>query len=386
MFNSRLILPISIRHFNLCPKEKLAVDFLFARTARNHDAQDGHFINVHSDDWIALLGRDCYKATLLSLMQKGIIETNGKYSVGNWPKSFRLTNCHRVPDFAEVEVSLRKKKPLQIKLDPADAVCWGLIECFSKVKLPDSGKFDGWDRLLIQEIRQRNFYATRCTYGRFHSSFTGLNKAARRLLTTLGGESLIEVDVSCCQPLMLPTLMRLMGYSETKGLDEFISLCQSGTLYDFLATTCREAGLMLGDCYKPGTWKQHWKSQDILRGHAKRSFILLLFCDCEMMLAHPMLKVIQRQFPAVAQFIWDAKEACYQKLARDCQWAESRLMINQVCAYLMQQFGDIPLITIHDSILTTERHIPHVATAIRRFFGEMGINPGLKANDILLCA
>ena len=382
----RLTLPHTLAHINLSPKEQAAVNFILRRTLHSVDAQEGWFINIHSDEWQSLLGSYDYKAVLESLARRGIIEINDRYSVGNWPKSYRLADYHRTPNCIEVDAAPRQRPPLQIRLDPDDAVCWQLVGNFEKVLLPARSRFKGWNRLLIQQIRGHQFYATRCAYGRFHSSFTGLNKAARRLLTTLGGEPLWELDVSHAQPLMLPAMMLKAGYSIDKSTRHFILLCESGKMYDWIASICKKMGYTLKDCYQPGTWGPHWEPQEIKRDPAKKAFIIVLFCPNEMMLGHPVFRVIEAEFPEVAQFMQDIKQVCHQQLARDCQRCESGIMIDQVCAYLMQQFGDIPLITVHDSILTTERHIPHVATAIRRFFGEMGINPGLKANDILLCA
>lgn len=378
-----LLLPHTVRSLNLSPKEQAAIACLYTQTTSSSDAQDGHFINIHSDEWQGLLGYRDYKLVLESLAHRGIIEINNRYSVGNWPKSYRLTDPHRVPQFIETPAPPRMKPQSRINLAPDDAVCWKLVECFQKVKLPDC-KFHGWDELAVRRIHNREFYATRCRYGRFHHSFTGLNKAARRMLTTPAGEPLFEIDVSCCQPLMVPTLMRTSGYSGTRGLDKFIALCQSGTLYDYLAEACRIAGLNLGDCYAPGTWKPHWKAADVQRNHAKKAFITLLFCDCDMMQNHPLFGVVQVLFPAVAQFIRDIKAKCYQQLARDCQVAESTLMINQVCGHLMEQCPDITLITIHDSILTTAAHAKRVAGAMQHAFLGVGISPTLKENDAVV--
>lgn len=379
-----LLLPHTVDQFALSQKEKLAIDLVYCRTAANGDAQDGHFINIHSDAWVTVLGRNYYKATLASLEQQQILETNDKYAAGRFSKSYRLTEHHRVPRYIAHPLDQHQKTPLRIRLAADDWVGQALADQFGKVLLPDSYRPKGWNQPVIQQIRNHEYYATRCPYGRFHTSFTGLNKAARRLLMTLNRDPLHELDVSHAQPLMIPAMMRRAGYKISTSTQKFITLCESGKLYDHLADACQAAGLLLGDCYQPGTWGSHWKPQTIQRSNAKKSFIVVLFCENDMMLAHPVFRIVEALFPDVAQFMVDAKTAESPQLARDCQRCESGMLIDGACASLLRQFPDAAFLTIHDAILTTAAFLPFVASAIWQQFGELGIRPTLKAGGVVM--
>lgn len=52
-------------------------------------------------------------------------------------------------------------------------------------------------------------------------------------------------------------------------------------------------------------------------------------------------------------------------------------MIEAVCGRLMREHPNCPLVTIHDSVLTTSAWVEVVRQAIVEEFGRMGIHPTL---------
>lgn len=73
----------------------------------------------------------------------------------------------------------------------------------------DLNDFDdcGWQEINIQNIRDGNRPYTVCAQGRFHSPFTRLNSNYRCYLS-YQGQSLISIDVACCQPLLLGAMIK----------------------------------------------------------------------------------------------------------------------------------------------------------------------------------
>lgn len=134
----------------------------------------------------------------------------------------------------------------------------------------------------------------------------------------------------------------------------FMELCMAGTLYDYLM---KRAG---------------WTD----RGSFKKEFFLMLYGP---MKENPMTQIMTQEFPSVMAFIaWHKGRHGYKELSREMQRAESRLMIEGVCGSLMEQNRNIPLVTIHDSIMTTEEFIPTVKSAIIEEFCKLGIQPTVK--------
>ncbi len=89
-------------------------------------------------------------------------------------------------------------------------------------------------------------------------------------------------------------------------------------------------------------------------------------------------KAIRERWPTLAAVLEDLKGDDYAVLARVCQRLESSLMINVVADQFRVEFPEIPIMTIHDSLL-----VPPDATGIARStildaFGAIGLKPALK--------
>lgn len=87
----------------------------------------------------------------------------------------------------------------------------------------------------------------------------------------------------------------------------------------------------------------------------------------------PVSKAFKATYPNVAAFIETEKRGGYQKLAQKMQARESRYMIGTVCKRLMQYHEHIPVITIHDSIMTTPEHTVTVKRIMVEEFTRIGI-------------
>jgi hypothetical protein len=81
-------------------------------------------------------------------------------------------------------------------------------------------------------------------------------------------------------------------------------------------------------------------------------------------------------FPDVSSFITKyKKDHGYKELAREMQRQESHLIYDCVCKRLCEHHKEIPIITIHDSLMTTTEH----SGAIQRIIEEEYARAGLKA-------
>jgi hypothetical protein len=141
-------------------------------------------------------------------------------------------------------------------------------------------------------------------------------------------------------------------------LDEYMGLCESGELYDNL--------------------------MDRLDYHRSRkefkSSLWFPFLYGQHQIKSPLHDLFASDFPNVWNWILSHKKTHgYEELSRQMQRVESQLMIETVCCRLMEDHPEIPCVTIHDSIMTTPRHIETVKAVIMDVFRDFGLKPTLKS-------
>lgn len=72
----------------------------------------------------------------------------------------------------------------------------------------------------------------------------------------------------------------------------------------------------------------------------------------------------------------------YAKLATTLQRIESHLLLDVVCSKVAKEIPNIPLVTVHDSIATTEEYIETVEATIKEVLTEViGFPPKLKREN-----
>jgi hypothetical protein len=96
----------------------------------------------------------------------------------------------------------------------------------------------------------------------------------------------------------------------------------------------------------------------------------------------PLTLLFQREFPSVFQFVQQQKHADYRTLAQNMQRAESGFVIDVVCRRLMEHHQEIPVVTIHDSIMTTREHAATVKRIMEKEFQRMGIRATVRTDGV----
>ena len=372
---------------------------LQAATATTKERQRGHWINVSSHLWKKILGRN-YADVIAETRQVGYIETNDRYSVGKFSKSIRLTAKYRTPQTSQFQLQRRLKGGgnYRVRLAPDDDTGLALAACFDRAQLPQDVAADGWDLFNVRSVATKNYYATRCPYGRYHSNFTGLPKSIRSQIQ-IDGKRVCEVDVANCQPLLVGILSvttrkhnnttpnqhntqikpqfkpnTICGaFSDAGG---YLELCSKGVLYDYLLEKC--GSMTLWDWLPSEYRHQYAANRRLNRSDVKKQFIVMLFAQNETMRRMKLFDIVASEFPSVANYIAEAKRQEYQALARDCQRFESRLMVDSVAAELVQYW---PVITIHDSIIAPLSYADHVSDCISQAFNQLGVCVTIKQTE-----
>jgi hypothetical protein len=144
--------------------------------------------------------------------------------------------------------------------------------------------------------------------------------------------------------------IRLAGPPDLRN---FVSLCESGQLYDSL------------------------KPPSMERADFKHRFFIDVFFGAD---KHPSLvrREFAAQFPTMAAVICDLKKHDHARLAWMMQHEESTLFIARICGRLMRERPSMPLYTIHDSLVTTKRHFDFIERVAMDEFYALGVTPTFK--------
>jgi hypothetical protein len=371
---------------------------LLAATALTSERRAGHWIPMHSKQLRAILGSR-YKAVIHEAMDANYIEANDHYAVDRFSKSYRLSKEYRRPSTQTYELRRCMPSASRIRIEEADTVGRMLVEQFAKVQINDN--LTHWDGYCATQIRRGTFYATRCKYGRFHSTFTGLKREARSQLF-VNGERLIEMDIANCQPLIVGLLARYSQHGPSiaknrhqqqpqhthlndtgntyticgASLLNYIGLCENGELYEYMVRRCH-GQITLRDCIPVDQWHRHAVDRPLKREDIKRQYLVMLFADIATTKKMPLFDIVGNDWSTLADFILAAKSDCYQNLARDCQRLESLLMIDGAAKAMLDE-KVTPIITIHDSIMTDPKHEDVVKAVVINQFAEMGVTPYIR--------
>lgn len=346
------------------------------------------------------------------LLEAGVIETDGYYVEGRKSYGYRLcpmyqTRHRRSPITHPI---IRRNIELVRAGDLAklSAVHQHLHRQFDRLSIDsdhiqdsvaNNPVWEDFSRAALEQLRTKEWTPVVCEYGRFHTPLTRLLTKARHGLR-IDGKSLINIDIANSQPLFLALLflkiirkqtlsvnhleedkellhvIRQLGVdisshpagrgpSYTMGLVnnrehlkedvvKYLELVEQGQLYEFFGKN----SLLSRQEFKEKFFKDVLYGQNYIASQLTRDFSSL--------------------FPNVMKFIRRIKQTNYRRLAWVMQKEESRLMIDTICGRIMREHPLLPLLTIHDSIMTTEENVAVVEGTIREEFAKCGVSPTIR--------
>lgn len=323
--------------------------------------REHEFCPIHFDTFRKVVGYHFAAAILRNSVAAGIAECDGEWRAGFKSIGYRLQlqhfdgTCAKVPiwrqSFAEKLERHHAESERAVLSNPtlahiAACVRRLTLDCEAAdayVEDAHAGRELATRKLAIDTFRERTFTFSLDRQGRFYHAFIRLSRDCRQF-ATLSGEPLVQLDYSALQPALLTTLY-------PKDCDErqrFHSANLHG-LYQFLAD--RIAGMRF-DLSDPMAKR---KFKDLVFGH-------FLYCDNNVRSA--MRDVWERNFPVLSQLIVAAKHRDHGDLARMMQKAEAQLVLGRVVPTLVERLPGIPIITVHDCLVTTPRFEKEVHAAM----------------------
>lgn len=340
----------------------------------NKTAEKNDFAPLNARKLRTILGTRFAKQATELLTKLDIIETDNHYRVGSRSRGYRFKEPYLNTKFKEVkgieywQVSTNLQPNSQINL--VTAAEQFLYENLKRVTL-DEGVSKFLEQFQAKSGCQRDYYERSVEdiklgewffgrdkkTGRVFSNITSLPRNLRPYLR-LDGKPLVEIDVSNCQPLLLLGL-----YDDEPEREKFKLVVESGKFYEFLDNKLEKPfGLIRRDTLKKRALTQI--CFDRIRPEAGR-----------------LGRVFEDEFPALHQKILFLKRNDFRKLAHRLQSDEASIVIGNV-VNIIAQTTRIPILTIHDSVLTLPEHAEEVMKRLEKaFFDALAVKAPLKVKN-----
>ncbi len=246
------------------------------------------------------------------------------------------------------------------------------------------------------------------TSGRFHTPLTRL-KSELRPYVTYEGKTLVSLDLKNSQPFLSLVFTDIDLY-EKNNMKDILSIYNSrykdilhngvmvksqhstmleelirdsthslgvlkykqwvseGELYDYFALHAGKMGYDLPEGYDP-------------RKEAKKSIFGLYFSPNSSLHTNDDLWLFLDFFYEISQIFRLIKQgrSNHNALACSMQYLEAQLVLHKACKIIAEKNPEIPLFTIHDSIVTTEEYADFVKEILSNVVKEaIGVEPMIK--------
>ena len=378
--------------------------------------EDG-WVHLKSSYWGKVVTHDLLKIKK-TLLDSGIMTTNNRYiegkeSIGYWfGEQYDIDNkalwteyngrawkdhivgnerlSKKMSDFRDgrFEKDSKVLKHLNSwlrQLDFSYAQALGHLKQLEELNQLKSDESYEHNEMAICKLRDRQWEFSHDWLGRVHTNLTRLHKQMRRYLK-IGNQRLYNVDIKNSQPLFLCTVISrwIREYEPEQWVDpttqEFIEICESGKFYESmmhrLDITDRDAmkKLMYKHVFFGPIRTEPYKPKDQNDEDAMAKYKTLREDYIEFVEISEMFKT---HHPQVWKIIYDIKggeHGQYENLAHMLQRAESSFVIDTICHKIMTDKPDVPILTIHDSIMTTYHDTDYVRRLLVDGLKKLGLN------------
>lgn len=392
---------------------RLFIDMIIRNLARNKDKEyvplKSHVIQqqIHN--------RDFYKLRK-ALVDNHIIDINHSYTVGCESKGYKLLEPYASSSLVRIALTNRKviKKVIRNKerfpITIKNPVQKSLFSTLQKVVINESearkviALYNGRSKTNreygLMRLMHGEYYFHEDLQGRIYNNVVNMAKDLREHLS-LDNKKLIQIDIVNSQPTFFsihllktllnsqPILANNIGGGGVEGeeggiglnriyeymlqsrsalphdIQDFIKLCEEGSIYECIL-----------DAYC-----KHYPNSKAKRKRFKIRFISeVLYCKNDVKQSR-IRKLFVDLFPNVQMAISKEKATDYKKLALMMQRDEADFVINHVCKTLIEKNPAIPILSIHDALLTTPEYKDDVLLTLANEFAKRNIMPSVKVGE-----
>lgn len=384
---------------------------------------NGGYVNLNSTIMQSIVHN--YNEYLNYLLDHRIIKTDKKYIPGVKSMGYILNKLHfdseieliKIQSFVLIKKRAKKKRALEQEMKATSNTYYYLTKWFNeKLQIDAEGAISKLEelfpkpkgairgvskgkanrmtkkysaKLAIQRLINNDYYySVDDKVGRFHSNLTNLKKELRHYIT-YDGKTLVNVDIKNSQPLLSSILFEPSFYSNSKPryinlqyipssfeylinnnkytythtiimlvktlqsidikeVKLFLKMAKSGNFYQELSKAMYPKRKFNKSIMKELTYKVFFSSNRSIQGMnnwTKREFKM-------------KFKGIYKMFAAI-------KRKNHRALSHILQRIESEIMIQNACKRISIEQPDLPIFSIHDSIITTDGDQGYVERVIK---------------------
>lgn len=364
-----------------------------------------------------------YKEYINYLIESGIIETDNRYVSGEKSKGYKFTNHYlgiinaysfnskdekkRRNGLMNLSIEQRKKYDHLVKwfddkleIDKQAALAFIESDLQNKLASPESKNWNELTRtyknpvkqynhalLNIEKFSSRSFSLSIDDFGfRLHTPLTNISSDLRNFIT-YNDLRLVSIDIANCQPYLSILLFNPAFWEGTHDLNlnslslDYTNIFNSYSSFSSFIILCKSYGKDINSDLQEyinnaasGTFYQHIETNIKKAANKKELKAIVfqtLFTDNRFLgqvEAEPKRK-FKQLFPTVYEIISLIKRTNKNNLPLLLQRIESYLILQLITRYIAFEYPELPIFTIHDSIVTIEGQedsIKSIATKMLR--------------------
>lgn len=309
---------------------------------------DNHFIKKEKSKGYRLVNRKIFKWKLKDLTDIKLINKIQKKRIEIKKNIYQRGKGYQVvsfwTDFLEIDY-LRADKYIKNHFDTGSEERKSYLSSISLIN----------EKEIFQSVDETSY--------RFHSNLTNLATPLRKFLT-VNGEKLYNVDIKCSQPTFLALLMSKRPNIDPTELSILLDICEKGRFYEYMS---EKSGLNL----------------DLTNYKIRKEFKEKIFSGCLFDKNRENLSkwelIFNSLFPTIFAEIRNIKSIRYNQLAVMLQKEESEFIFKTVAKIQADISKSTPILTIHDSIISTKEGINIVLKYMKEeFYIKYKFNPILS--------
>ena len=316
---------------------------------KRFEAED--FIPVHMKVLKKMISYNYAHKFIYNLLEAGVIKSDNFYIAGLKAKGYKLTAEYKTEKFFVVECKdlllknkIEKVKKLQKNMVFEESFGYGYVtNCMEDLVI----EYDSAVKFIKKYIKEdekeesyqmmtalfRDKFATVDDKGkRLHNNLTNIAATLRQFIT-YKKQPLVQVDIKNSQPLFLYLLMKKY-YIDEKEMEKYKNVVINLGFYEFFAE------------------KLNYKLTKENRKEFKQKIFSGVLFDRNRKKYSRYEVVFKEEFPAIFHLIREMKTVEYEQVAINLQKTESKFVF--YCVEKIAKEKKIPMLTIHDSICTTE--------------------------------
>lgn len=205
------------------------------------------------------------------------------------------------------------------------------------------------NKYSVECIDNKHIFYHFDSYGRMHTNFTILRSYIRKNCLRIDEETVCEVDIKNSQPLFLTKVIETNQDIEVESeeFEFYKALTKSGNFYQYMIdnTQIKDKKNIKEGVYKVLFGKNYKNKYD---------------------------DIFQKLFPSIHNFIKVYKKVNkdYRILSHTLQNLESDLIYNKIIKEIMTDYPYIRLITVHDSLICSEKYKDIIKTIFKNKLDE----------------